>query len=94
VLTAVTVGDKVGGGDWRVRISCCTSLERIATPPALKVIKKRAFRNSTGMTTVTLGEGTEEIGETAFYGCTLLQRIDIPTIVKAIKKRLCTIAQN
>ena len=39
---------------------CCGSLQRIAIPDAVRVINDLAHRYSTGLTTVTLGDGLEE----------------------------------
>ncbi len=40
----------------------CKSLQHIVIPNAIKMIKDWAFYNCTGLTTVTLGDGLEEIG--------------------------------
>ena len=48
-----------------------------------------AFQRSSGcsgITTVTLCEGLEKIGEGAFANCTLIQRIILPDTVKLIQK--------
>ncbi len=49
--------------------------------------KEGAFRNCLGLTTVTLGDGLEEIGMSAFYKCTSLHEIIIPNAVKTIKEK-------
>jgi hypothetical protein len=60
--------------------------------PAVKTIKDRALRNCSGLTTVILGEGLEEIGQEAFNECTSLHEIVIPNAVKTIKDRHSTTA--
>jgi hypothetical protein len=46
-----------------------------------------AFAQCSGLTTVTLGDRLEEIGERAFGYCKLLEHIVIPHAVMTIKKR-------
>jgi hypothetical protein len=47
---------------------------------------KKAFVGCSGLTTVTLGDGLEEIGEGACSRCKSLERIVTPNAVKAIKR--------
>ncbi len=63
----------------------CTSLHEIVIPDAVKTIEEGEFRYSSGFTTVTLGEGLEEIREEAIEGFTSLQRMVTPNSVKTIK---------
>ncbi len=53
-------------GDWKVRIFRFTLLEEIIIPNAVKTIKDMVFYVCSGLTTVTLGDGLEAIGEAAF----------------------------
>jgi len=62
----------------------CTSLHEIVIPDAVKTIEEGEFRYSSGFTTVTLGEGLEEIGAEAFHSCSSLEHIIIPPAVKKI----------
>jgi hypothetical protein len=57
---------------------------RAVIPNNFKAIKTEAFSRCSGLTTVTLGEGLEEIGEGAFWRCISLQG-DVTNTVKAIK---------
>ena len=61
------------------------ALVRIDIPPSVRVTKDWAFFNCSGLTTVILNNGLEEIGEYAFSGCALV-RIDIPPSIRAIKE--------
>ncbi len=63
----------------------CYSLEHIVIPKTVKRIEMYAFYDCTGMTSVTLGEGLEEIGKGAFRDCRLLGIIT-PNAVKMIKE--------
>ncbi len=50
---------------------------------SVKTIKEWAFYNCTGSTTVTLGDGLEEIGRSAFFNeCVGLERVVIHNTVK------------
>ncbi len=76
----------------REAFSCCTSLRGIDVPPTVKSIEGSRFRwwygafnGCSTLSTVTLHNGLEEIGEGAFARCTLLQGIDVPPTVKSIK---------
>ena len=64
--------------------SNCESIDEIFIPKAIRAIKDNAFDGCTGMRTVTLGDGLEEIGKEAFGKCTSLQYILIPPTVKTI----------
>ena len=59
------------------------SRQRIDIPPAIRAIKDGAFYDCSGLTTVILGNGLEEIGESAFDGCACV-RITIPPNVRTI----------
>ncbi len=54
-------------------------------PNVVKNIKCRAFYDCSDLTSVTLGDGLEEIGKEAFCQCTSLECIAIPNSVKAIR---------
>jgi hypothetical protein len=54
-------------------------------PKAVKGIKDSAFSFCLGLTTVTLGDGLEEIGETSFWDRVSLEHIVIPDAIKIIK---------
>lgn len=65
----------------------CTSLPSIALPARTKSIGSYCFRANTltsALTSVTLNEGLEEIGEYAFANCSVLTSITIPSTVKSI----------
>lgn len=66
--------------DWVVR----RSLQHIVTSPAAKVIGNHAFFDCSGLTTVILNDGLEEIEEYIFFNCRSLRRIVIPSTVKEI----------
>ena len=51
-----------------------------------KTIKKLEFLKCRGLTTVTLGDGLEQIGEYAFTRCELIHEINTPNAIKIIKK--------
>ena len=53
----------------------------------IKYISDNAFRNCTGLTSVTIDDNIPEIGNYAFAGCTSLKSVTLP-------KRLKTIAPN
>lgn len=64
-------------------------VEDLVIPNIVEVIKKKAFWSCSGLTTVTLGEGLQEIGASAFKRCTSLQIIAIPNDVGKIKEYAC-----
>lgn len=47
-------------------------------------ISDNAFRNSTGMTSVTIGTGVTSIGANAFYGCSGITSVRIPNAVTTL----------
>jgi hypothetical protein len=54
----------------------CTSIEEIVITNNVRAMKGEAFRNSTGLRIVTLGDGLKQIGLVgAFQNCTSLQHI-------------------
>ena len=53
-------------------------------PNAVKVIMLHAFIDCERMSTVTLGEGLEKIGDGTFEECTSLQHILKPPAVKML----------
>ena len=62
-------------------------------PKSLKTVKinggtfwSSAFRNCSGLTSVTISDSVTSIGESAFYGCTGLTSITIPDKVTSIGK--------
>jgi hypothetical protein len=57
----------------------------ISLLPQGKAIERGVFQYCSGLTTVTLGDGLEEIGACAFGWCTLLEEIVIPNAVKMIE---------
>ena len=63
----------------------CTSIEEIVIPNAVRAIHERAFSCCSELTTVTLGDGLEEIGKCSFAWCTSLNEILIPNAVKTIE---------
>ena len=63
----------------------CKSLQGIILPPTVKAIEERTFFECSGLMTVTLHDGLEEIG--AFYRCELLRGIVVPPSAKGIKVR-------
>jgi len=65
----------------------CTSLSKIAIPPAVRRIKDQAFEGCRLLAIADLGEGRlEVIGAGAFHRCTSLREIIIPPSVRVIKK--------
>jgi hypothetical protein len=74
----------------------CTSLVHITIPPAatvidktafpVRVIKNGAFFGCSGLMTVILSDGLDEIGVHAFARCMSLVHITIPPAVRAIKQ--------
>jgi hypothetical protein len=66
--------------------SRCYFLREIIIPNAVRAIKMGTFRNCSGLTTVTLHDGLEEIGVYAFRQCQLLSQIVIPNSVRAINR--------
>ncbi len=82
------------GGDWEGRIKMSSSLQCIVIPNADKANKEGTFYDCSGLMTVTLGDGLEEIGIEAFYRCISLQSIVIPNADKTIKDGAYRIAQS
>lgn len=67
LLEEVTFGnatEKIG----RLAFNKCPSLEKLDCPASLKIIDDYAFSDCK-LSSVTLNEGLERIGEGAFYGC-------------------------
>ena len=63
--------------------SNCTSLTSVILPPSMREIYDNAFRN-TGLTSVTLNDGLQTIGDCAFYECAGLTSVSIPASVRVI----------
>ena len=63
----------------------CTghALKHITLPHSLKRIQPELFDNS-GLESIELHEGLEEIGYWAFYACNSLESLEIPSTVKKI----------
>lgn len=59
----------------------CTALTSVNIPGSIKEIAYNDFSNCTGLTTVTLNEGTEKV---RFEGCTTLETINFPSTVKEV----------
>ncbi|MBQ6652743.1 MAG: leucine-rich repeat protein, partial [Prevotella sp.] len=59
----------------------CTALTSVNIPGSIKEIGSNDFSGCTGLTTVTLNEGTEEV---AFDGCRNLETINFPTTIKKV----------
>ena len=65
----------------------CTSLTTVNIPGSIKEIGSSDFSNCTGLTTVTLNEGTEKVN---FSGCTDLTTINFPSSIKEIYFKNCS----
>lgn len=61
-----------------------SSLEELTIPASMKVIKVSAFKNSIKLKKVTMEDGVEEIGDSAFVGCTGLEKLTLPKSLKKI----------
>lgn len=64
----------------------CTALTSVNIPGSIKEIGSSDFSDCTGLTTVTLNEGTEEV---SFSGCTNLETINFPSTIKEVYFRNC-----
>ena len=64
----------------------CPALISVNIPGSVKEIGSSDFKGCTGLTTVTLNEGTEEV---SFDGCTNLETINFPSTVKKVYFRNC-----
>ena len=64
----------------------CPALTSVNIPGSVKEIGSSDFKGCTGLTTVTLNEGTEEV---SFDGCTNLETINFPSTVKKVYFRNC-----
>lgn len=65
----------------------CPSLTTVDIPGSIKEIGSSDFSNCTGLTTVTLNEGTEKV---SFSGCTDLTTINFPSSIKEIYFKNCS----
>ena len=86
-LTHVNLADCYVLEEIEYKLFCgCTSLSKIAIPPAVMRIKDQAFEGCSLLAIADLGEGRlEVIGSEAFYRCTSLREIKIPPSVRMIK---------
>ena len=64
----------------------CPALTSVNIPGSIKEIATNDFSGCTGLTTVTLNEGTEEV---SFSGCTNLETINFPKSIKYVYFRNC-----
>ena len=64
----------------------CPKLTTVNIPGSVKEIGSSDFSSCTGLTTVTLNEGTEEVN---FSGCTDLTTINFPSSIKEIYFKNC-----
>ena len=64
----------------------CTALTSLNIPGSIKEIDTSDFSGCTGLATVTLNEGTENVG---FSGCTNLETINFPSTIKEVYFRNC-----
>ena len=65
----------------------CPKLTTVNIPGSIKEIGSLDFSNCTGLTTVVLNEGTEEV---SFSGCTNLATINFPSTIKEIYFKNCS----
>ncbi|MCD8089172.1 MAG: leucine-rich repeat protein [Clostridiales bacterium] len=72
----------VGIGDWA--FSMCDYLEEIIIPDSVKRISEAAFYGCTGLSSVQLGNRTEEIGLQSFERCSGLTEITLPDSLKIL----------
>ena len=70
-----------------------TKMTSITIPSTIKSIPPEAFRGCTGLTSVVISEGVEEIGGSAFSG-TALNSVTIPSSVKIIDSEAFSACSN
>ena len=78
-LTELTLKDGIttlGGSFYS-----CTALTSVNIPGSIKEVGYQDFSDCTGLTTVTLNEGTENV---TFNGCTNLETINFPSTIKQV----------
>lgn len=73
----------LSGAFYKARGSAATSLKEVALPESLPRVGDYIFTSNTGITSVTVPAGVEEIGKEAFSE-TSITEIDIPSSVKRI----------
>lgn len=66
------------------RLGRCEQIKKIEIPNQVKNIWGGAFENCTFLEHITLHEGLEEIGWSAFRGCIEMKEIEIPATVKKL----------
>lgn len=64
--------------------SARNTVREVVIEPGITAIAAETFRNFVAMTTVTLPDGLEIIGDYAFSGCGMLQNITLPESVEII----------
>ena len=74
----------VRGPLWFQLFSGNENLQKVSIPDSYTKIAYETFGKCTALTSVTLSEGLEEIGNQAFQGCTSLEEITIPSSVTNI----------
>ena len=57
---------------------------KFSIPSSVKTIKSEAFKNCTGLTTITLPDSLEEIPSNMCYGCTNLTSVNLPSTITTI----------
>ena len=66
-------------------IACSKAIKgELEIPNSVTSIGERAFRDCTGLTSVTIPNSVTSIGQSAFYGCENLKSISIPNSVTSI----------
>lgn len=60
------------------------TFKTFVAPSTLKKIDSEAFIYQSSLSTITLNEGLETIGDRAFFGCSMLRLMVIPSTVKEI----------
>lgn len=66
--------------------SGCGNLTNVSLPSSIKVIRERAF-NSSGIVSIVIPEGVQEIQEEAFFECNSLKKVVLPNSIKIIGTR-------
>ena len=82
--SASVVSKSESGSDYSGAVTIHSTIKYNNHEVIVTDISYQAFFCCTGLTSVTISNGLEYIGEEAFYGCSSLTSINIPTSVTAI----------
>lgn len=89
-LTAEVTYEKSGYNSYTGVVEVPAQVEYDGTTYAITAVGDNAFRASTGLTSVTLGEGVTSLGDYAFAECTALAEVSLPSTLESIGKRAFT----